>query len=96
MISFAAIKSAWRPVFGWVFILFFAVLGLSLIAMLWLRWITLEQASSILVTMLGMGGVVTGTYVAGRSVEKYQNKSKSEYEVHVPTGVADPNDGLGD
>ena len=79
--SFKAIKSGWRPAFGWVFVLFFAGLSIVLLVSLSIGAVAWEDVSGTINTMVGAGGLVTGSYVAGRSYEKSIGKSTSEYEM---------------
>lgn len=94
MSNLKAVKSTWRPVFAWAFIGFFVATGVTVLAMLWLGMTELSVASGVLITMLGMGGGVTGVYAAGRSWEKRHGQERSEYE--LPRRESDPSDGLGD
>lgn len=80
--------------FAWAFIGFFIATGVTILAMLWLGRAELSVASGIIITMLGMGGGVTGVYAAGRSYEKRHGQERSEIE--LPKPVSDPADGLGD
>lgn len=88
------LKTSWRPVFAWAFIGFFVVTGITVLAMLWLGMEKLDAASGILITMLGMGGAVTGVYTAGRTYEKRHGKDRVPDE--VPAAVTGETDGLGD
>ena len=88
------IKSSWRPVFSWAFIGFFVATGVTILAMLWMGITELSVASGVLITMLGMGGGVTGVYAVGRSYEKRHGQDRPQYE--MPQRQSDSSDGLGD
>ncbi len=67
-------KKIWRPAFAAVFIAFYAATAATILTLLILEETTLADASSVLVTMLGMGATVIGVYTAGRSHEKRHGK----------------------
>lgn len=69
------IKSSWRPVFSWVFIIFYAALGASIVYLL-LMGVGVAELSNIAVVMIGAGGGVTGVYMHGRSREKLNRRDK--------------------
>lgn len=92
--TFAAIKSGWRPAFGWVFVFFFAGLSVVMLFLLATGMVELADASNIIVAMIGAGGMVTGIYVGGRSYEKGNGQSRSEYEYEAaPRHIGDEHAG---
>lgn len=67
-----AMKKKWRPMFAWVFIVWFALLGLTLIVLLWLEKTTLNEAGAVIMAMIAAGGGITGTYAYKRTTEKLE------------------------
>ncbi|WP_114009595.1 hypothetical protein [Cohaesibacter intestini] len=64
------VRRLWRPLFALVFIAFFAALALTVLLLLAVGQAQLGDASSLLIAMVGTGGVVTGAHTVGRSWEK--------------------------
>lgn len=73
-----------RPAFGAVFVLFFSGLALTILVMLWSGAVRISEVSDIIITMLGMGGLVLGVYTAGRSVEKWRGVEGNQSPPFVP------------
>ncbi|WP_321341508.1 hypothetical protein [uncultured Cohaesibacter sp.] len=63
-------RRLWRPLFALVFILFFAALALTILLLLAVGQAQLDDASNLLIVMIGTGGAVTGAHTIGRSWEK--------------------------
>jgi hypothetical protein len=86
---FKLLKSGWRPVFAWLFILFYFGTGLTVLAQVWIDESRVEDVAGLIVSMIGFGGAVLGVYTAGRSWEKRHGEEISEYET-LPTREAAP------
>ena len=63
-------KAGWRPTFGWLFIVFFFMTGVTILAQVWVDEASINDVIGILITMLTMGGAIMGINGAGPSWEK--------------------------
>lgn len=70
--ALSAFRQWTRPAFGAAFVLFFSGLAATILVMLWTKAARISEVSDIIITMLGMGGLVLGVYTAGRSAEKWR------------------------
>ena len=64
------LKSSWRPVFCWLFIVFFFMTGVTVLIQVWV-----DEAGI---------GEVAGIYTAGRTWEKRHGQEHSAYEQTLP------------